>query len=296
MKGPLFRFDGPGAPSNQLLALQHPLPLAGRYLRLSWDGQADARVQDMAGHIAPTWTPAPRVRAALPAGIPDGNTSLSWPLDFAAPLAALHVSSARDNTLLPVRILGRLDAAQPWRLLATAVVFRIGAAGQENSNPAVALGGASVRWLRVEASNGMALSGADLQASVEFEPVQVVFLASGKAPFELVAGRARSAATAIDSTVLASAMASVMAGKLQDLPSASITSTRLQVDPGLDSSLQRMLPAGMERRSVMLWAVLLAGVLILGGVAYTMLRQLSAKPAAAPHGDGADPAATRAPG
>lgn len=275
VKGPLFRFDGPGAPNNQVLALQHPLPLEGRYLRLSWDDQANVQVQDMAGHIAPSWTPPARVRAPLPAGIPDGNSSLTWALDFATPLAALHVRSARDNTLLPIRILGRDDAARPWRQLATGVVYRVGAAGQENSNPAVALGGASVRWLRVEASQGMALPVPDLQFALEFEPIQLVFLASGKAPFELVAGRARSTAAAIDSALLAS----VMAGKLQDLPSATITATRLQTDQGTDSALQRMLPPGTEQRSVMLWAVLLVGVLVLGGVAVTLLRQLSAKPA-----------------
>lgn len=274
VKGPLFRFDGPGAPNNQILTLQHPLPLEGRYLRLSWDGQAGVQVQDLAGHIAPAWTPPPRVRAPLPAGIPDGNSSLTWALDFAAPLAALHVQSARDNTLLPIRILGRDDAAQPWRQLATGVVYRVGAAGQENSSPAVALGGASVRWLRVEASQGMTLPGADLQFALEFEPIQLVFLASGKAPFELVAGRAHSTAAAIDSALLAS----VMAGKLQDLPSATITTTRLQTDQGTGSALQRMLPPGTEQRSVMLWAVLLVGVLVLGGVAVTLLRQLSAKP------------------
>lgn len=293
VKGPLFRFDGPGAPNNQVLALQHPLPLEGRYLRLSWEDQANVQVQDMAGHIAPSWTPPARVRAALPAGIPDGNSSLTWALDFAAPLAALHVRSARDNTLLPIRILGRDDAARPWRQLATGAVYRVGAAGQENSNPAVALSGASVRWLRVEASQGMALPVSDLQFALEFEPIQVVFLASGKAPFELVAGRARSTAAAIDSSLLAS----VMAGKLQDLPSATITATRLQADQGAGSALQRMLPAGTEQRSVMLWAVLLVGVLVLGGVAVTLLRQLSAKPTSArPDADAdAGSAATRHP-
>ncbi len=291
VKGPLFRFDGPGAPNNQTLTLQQPLPLEGRYLRLSWDGQADVQVQDLAGLIAPTWTPPARVRAALPAGIPDGNTSLTWALDFAAPLAALQVRSVRDNTLLPIRILGRDDAAQPWRQLATGVVYRVGGPGQENNNPALALGGASVHWLRVEASPGMALPGSELQFALEFEPIQVVFLASGKAPFELVAGRARSTVAAVDSSLLAS----VMTGKLQDLPSATITATRLQADQGSDSALQRLLPAGTEQRSVMLWAVLLVGVLVLGGVAVTLLRQLSAKPTLAQPDAGAGDTATRHP-
>lgn len=282
LKGPLFRFDGADAPSNQTLALQQPLPLEGRYLRLSWDGQTPVQVQHMVGSVAATWTPPPRVRAPLAPGVADGNTSLTWPLDFAAPLAALHLSTSRDNALVPVRILGRNDAAQPWRLLAQTVVYRLGTAGQPSTNPAVALGGASVRWLRVEASQGMALPVADLQAALEFEPVQIVFLTTGKPPFELVAGHARSTPSAINSAVLASAMTT----KLEDLPSASIARVRLQADSATESTLKRWLPAGTEQRSVALWAVLLVGVLVLGGVAYTLLRQLSTKPTPMPPGDG----------
>jgi len=282
LKGPLFRFDGADAPSNQTLALQQPLPLEGRYLRLSWDGQTPVQVQHMVGSVAATWTPPPRVRAALAPGVAEGNASLTWSLDFATPLAALHLSTSRDNALVPVRILGRNDAAQPWRLLAQTAVYRLGTAGQPSTNPAVSLGGVSVRWLRVEATQGMALPTADLQATLEFEPLQWVFLITGKPPFELVAGHARSTPSAINSAVLASAMTA----KLEDLPSASIASVRLQTASAADSNIQRWLPAGTEQRSVALWAVLLVGVLVLGGVAYTLLRQLSAKPTPAQPGDG----------
>ncbi len=282
LKGPLFRFDGADAPSSQTLSLQQPLPLEGRYLRLSWDRQTPVQVQHMVGSVAATWTPPPRVRATLAPGMAEGSASLTWSLDFAAPLAALHLSTSRDNALVPVRILGRNDAAQPWRLLAQTVVYRLGTAAQPSTNPAVVLGGASVRWLRVEASQGMALPVADLQAALEFEPVQLVFLTTGKPPFELVAGHPRSTPSAISSAVLASAMAT----KLEDLPSASIANVRLQPASATGSTLQGWLPAGTEQRSVALWAVLLVGVLVLGGVAYTLLRQLSARPTPAqPGGD-----------
>jgi hypothetical protein len=197
-----------------------------------------------------------------------------WPLDFATPLAALHLNTSRNNTLVPVRILGRNDAAQAWRPLATAVVYRLGTTAPITSNPAVPLGGISVRWLKVEATNGMALPAADLQATVEFEPIQLVFLASGQAPFELAVGRARTLPAAVDASLLTS----VVAGKLQDLPSATLTAMRANQSTATDSALLRMLPAGTEQRSVLLWLVLLGGVLLLAGVAYTLLRQLSNKP------------------
>lgn len=276
LRGPLFRFEGAAAPENHTLELAQTLSLEGRYLRLSWDGQAGVQVNGFTGRVAQDWVPPTRVRAPLPPGIPDGPSAMHWPLDFAAPLAALHLSATQDNTLVPIRILGRDDAAQPWRPLATGVVYRLGAPGQESSNPALALGGASVHWLRVEASHGSTLPNPPWQASVEFDPIQVIFLASGPAPFELAVGRARTVAAAVDSSVLTALLKS----KLEDLPSATITSVQLTPKAPTSALVQRWLPAGTEQRTVILWLVLLGGVGVLAGVAYLLLRQLSAPPAA----------------
>ncbi len=192
LRGPLFRFEGENAPANQTLELAQPYKPEGRYLRLSWDAQANVQVKGFTGTLAPAWVAPSPVRASLPPGILDGTTSITWPIDFATPLAALHLTSSRPNTLVPVKILGRNDSSQPWRLLGQTVVYRVGSAGQETSNPPVALGYPSVRWLRVEATNGMTLPVSDLQASVEFAPIELVFLASGKPPFELALGRAHT--------------------------------------------------------------------------------------------------------
>jgi hypothetical protein len=276
LQGPLFRFEGAGAPVNYTLELAQALRLEGRYLRLSWDAQAGVQVNGFTGRVTQDWVPPTRVRAPLPAGIPDGPSAINWPLDFAAPLAALHLSATQDNTLVPVRILARDDAAQPWRALANGLVYRLGTPGQETRNPAFALGGASVHWLRVEASHGMTLPNPPWQASVEFEPIQLIFLASGPAPFELAVGRARSAAAAVDSSVLTA----LLKGKPEDLPSATITAVQLTPTPPTNALVQRWLPAGIEQRSVILWLVLVGGVGVLAGVAYLLLRQLSAPPAA----------------
>jgi len=274
VRGPVYRFEGSGAPSNNTLELAQALRLEGQYLRLSWDGQTGVQVNAFTGSVAPAWVPPTRVQAPLPPAMREGNTGMIWPLDFATPLAALHLNTSRNNTLVPVRILGRNDAAQAWRPLATTVVYRLGSTDPITSNPAVPLGGISVRWLKVEASNGMTLPAADWQATVEFEPIQLVFLASGQAPFELAVGRAHTLPAAVDASLLTS----VVAGKLQDLPSATLTAMRANQSTAADAALLRLLPAGTEQRSVLLWLVLLGGVLLLAGVAYSLLRQLSNKP------------------
>ena len=275
LRGPAFRFEGAGAPSNHTLELVQALQLEGRYLRLSWNGQTGVQVNSVTGNVAQAWVPPTRVRALLSPAVPDGTSSMTWTLDFATPLAALHLNASRSNTLVPVRILGRNDAAQPWRHLATTLVYRLGSPGQETSNPPVALGGASVRWLRVEATHGMALPGLDLQATAEFEPVQIVFLTSGQAPFEVALGRPRTLAAAMDVSLLSS----VIPGKLDDLPRATVAGVRFAQEASSGSSIKRWLPEGTGPRSIVLWIVLVGGVALLAGVAYALLRQLSVRPA-----------------
>ena len=121
----------------------------------------------------------------------------------------------------------------------------------------------------------MALPDGGLQAAVEFAPVQVAFLASGAGPFTLAVGRAQTAAAAVDASLLGS----VTPAKLAELPLATLTNIVVQTQPGgsLDGAASRWLPDGVSLRSVLLWLVLGVGVLALGGVAYSLMRQMGGK-------------------
>lgn len=271
VKGPLYRFDGVDAPASSTLELQRPLNPQGRYLRLGWEGQSGVKVTSITGRVTTQTALPPHLRVALPAGTSDGNSSLSWTLPFATPIAALHLQATQDNSLLPLRISGRADATQLWRALASTVVYRLDTVGQGSSNPPVALHGASVRGLRVEASNGRPLSAAQLQASVEFAPLQVAFLASGPGPFTLAVGRANTEPAAVDTALLGS----VSPAKLAELPAVAVQQVRADAPDAPHVWAAALLPDGMALRTALLWAVLVVGVLSLAGVAYALLRQLT---------------------
>jgi len=274
-KGPLFQFDGADAPVNRMLELEQPLSLEGRYLRLSWSGQAETRVASVSARVASHASAPQAVRAALGAGVGDGTSALSWTLPFATPIAALHLQTLQDNTLVPVRIQGRGEPGQPWRNLASTVVYRLSSTGQGDGNPATPLNGASVRALRVQASQGVALPAGGLQATVEFAPLQVAFVASGAQPFTLAVGRARTNAATVDAAQLGSVVPA--STPWAQLPVATLTDVQLAPDaPGLGAGAP-WLPAGTTPRSAMLWAVLGGGVLLLAGVAYSLFRQIAAR-------------------
>ena len=269
VRGRLYRFEGSGAPVNAVLEFEQPASLEGRYLRLSWYGQDGVRVQAISGVVAQAVLPVPRVRAALGAPAQSGADTLEWPLHFATPLAALVLDAAKPNMLVPVRIQGRMDGALPWRELGQTVVYRLAAPGAEATNLPLAVNSGPVRQLRVVAANGQALPAASLQLSAEFDPVQVVFLASGAAPYTLVAGRINTPSAALASATLAA----VVRGPLDSLPLARIGSVE-QEPYGADGSWLGALASQLGGLTVMLWAVLVLGVALLGGVALTLLRQV----------------------
>lgn len=273
VRGRIYRFEGDGAPANDRLELEAPLALRDRFLRVEWNGQPGVALESMTGLLAAS-TPQPELPAlVLPAGTADGPAALEWQLGFSTPIARIELSTSRDNTLLPVRIFGRTQPSEPWRLLANTVVYRLGSGANQGSNTAAALQHPSVRWLRVEATHGMRLEGVPLAARVLFEPVDVVFPAGAAGPYQLVAGREATTAAALPIGMLAATTTTAV----DALPAARIASVQAAAGPRT-GFWTPWLPRGVDNKTAGLWAVLLAGVLLLGGVAWSLLRQVNARP------------------
>lgn len=273
VQGRLYRFEGEGAPANDRLELAAPAQLQDRYLRLEWTGQEGIAVESVSALLAGPQAQRERPALALPAGTADGPNALEWQLGFATPIARLELTTARNNTLLPVRILGRSQPSEPWRIVANTLVFRLGAAGQESTNSAAALAQPSLRWLRVEATHGTRLEGVPLQVRILFEPLEVVFAAGGAAPYQVTAGRSATPPAALPIGMLAAATTV----KVEDLPMARIASIRVEAGPPA-RWWTPWLPRGVDDKTAGLWAVLLAGVALLGAVAWSLLRQVNARP------------------
>ena len=272
VRGRVFRFEGEGAPANDRLELQAPLKLAERFLRLAWDGQEGVAVDAIVGLLPAQAAERPAPGIALGTPEAEGPAALEWQLPFATPIARIALSTPRENTVVPVRVLGRNQPSEPWRLLGSTVVYRLGNPGQESSNAPAALPRTSVRWLRVEGTHGARLQGVPLVVRALFDPVEVVFPAGAAGPYQLVAGRASTTSAALPVSMLAATTSS----RLDALPLVQVASVQAAPLPQA-SAWQRLLPRGVDTRTASLWAVLAVGVLLLGGVAWTLLRQVNAK-------------------
>ena len=266
VRGRLYRFEGEGGPANDTLEFAAPVRLEGRYLRLDWDPQAALSIEAVTGIVAPADPVPAKLRAPLARAKVGDKGALEIETGFLTPLASLVLSTTKANTLLPVRILGRSEAGQPWRLLANSVVYRLGNETGEGTNPPAALHGASVRWLRIESTSGVELGAEQITVEAEFDPVQLAFVATGNGPFALALGRAATPPAAVPLGVIAAALGQ---RQLQELPQASVGAAQRQ-DPHRESVVGWLAPG----KPTVLWAVLIAGVLILAAVAWSLLRQL----------------------
>lgn len=270
LEGPAFKFDGPGAPANQDLKLRPPRFVEGGYLRLAWE-LSGVRVQGLTGIAKPDMASAqPPLSLPLGPGTTEADGARVWTVSTAMAPASLRLEAQRPNTLVPVRVLGRNDPKQPWQPLGQGLVFRVGAPGQESVSAPIPLAGPTLRSLRVEATHGLALPGDALTANLEFKPMQLVFLATGRAPFELAVGRTDTTAALVQTSMLQSALP----GKLGDLPLAGLAPARIQEVASVQASWFTRLTGGAEPRKVLLWAILAGGVLVLGTVAYSLVRKL----------------------
>jgi hypothetical protein len=267
VKGRLYRFEGESAPANDTLEFDPPLRVEGRYLRLAWGSGELIGVEGVTGLVGGAAGPVARVAATLATPRNDGPSALEWDLGFATPIRAIELVTEKPITLVPVRVLGRNAVSEPWRQLGQTVIWRLGTSADQ-ANPALLLGGASVRMLRVEATYGMRLQELPLAARVVFDPVDVVFVASGEAPYTLAVGRPATASAALPLTMLAG----TTSVRPEDLPLARLTEGQSAVREG--GGLARFLPRGIEPRVALLWAVLGGGVLVLGAVAWALLRQM----------------------
>lgn len=271
------------------------------YLRITWTGAAgqpvNAAVRGATLTTSSRSASRPLVEAALaPPALTDAHT-LSFSLPFATPLTALRITPPGGDVLIPLRVLGRNERSQPWTQLASSVVYRLQTAGGVQTSAPVALPGLAFRELKIEADAKTPGFGAPPAIRLQFEPVQIVFLASGTGPFVLAAGRTGTAAAYLP---IFSLMLDYRAGQENTLPLAQADlagqpgaagtagvpdqpgQPGVGTAPGQSAPLVVAAPGtgnGLPLRSLVLWVVLLLGVLALALMAGVLFRQAKQPPA-----------------
>jgi hypothetical protein len=255
-----------------------------KYLRLSWVPQiagaappelASARGEpvDKTIEAAREWAQADPAKGEKPG---------EYPFDLRGrhPVDRVRLHLPEPNTVTQVELLARDRSDTPWRAVTRGVAYRLRRDGNEITSPELSVGVTTDRYwlLRVDQRGGGVGSG-EPKLEAGWVPHTLVFAARGEPPFQLAYGNriAKPAGYSIDTLIPGYRDTSgprIRAAKsgMQQTINVSSAQALEQQELGGDARLKEV----VDWKRWSLWGALVLGVLILGAMAWRLVRQLDA--------------------
>jgi len=255
----------------------------GRFVRLVWSEPAAAPVvtgatvvvaarQQISIEPARELTFAPSAPSSASAA--DARRALEFDLGGALPLLDVDLRFAAGTHVAPVRLYGRARADRPWREIGAGVFYRLERGGDVGESPAIALP-ATVRFLRiVPDERAAALDAASVRLVVHASLASIVFATQGEPPYRLLAGSPDAPAGALPVAMVVPQLESERAR----FGRASLGEFAVDADAARVAENAARLA---RLRPWFLWAVLVAGVAVLGALVWRLARAGAASPPAA---------------
>lgn len=282
---PIFRFGGEGAPGNLRVALAGA-NLTKEYLRITWSslvGNAAQTFKIKSVKIAevPKVAAVPKQQFILPIAIGENANEVVTKFSSSIALQALAIQITGTNVLMPVRISVREGRTQPWRQIASTVLYRMTSGASTITNPPVELaseqlgrGGDAVREYKIEADKGAAGFTNNLPVvNAIVDPVEIAFLASGSGPFTLAIGLADAKPLAL---ALSSLIPGYTAGAEQSLALAKATLATEKITPPAPPTMIDKIgdkTGAPSSKSLILWAVLVGGALLMATLVFGLMKK-----------------------
>jgi hypothetical protein len=264
-----------------------------KYLRLAWTTYSvspagGTPVLTVAnGEFAEKTIEAPREWEKF--GATKGTTQGEYIFDFKGkfPVDRLRLELPERNTIAQIEVLVRDKSELPWRSVARTVAYGLKGYQGEFSSPDIQVSASPERWwmIRVDQRGGGLGSGMP-GLNAGWVPHQLVFAARGAPPFTLAYGNrgAQSGALPIESLIPGyrdDAGTTVRAAKTNAQPAVNVQAAASQAQKELGGATRLQEQIDWKRWS--LWGVLGLGVLVLGMMAWRLMKQLG-QPAAGKDG------------
>lgn len=259
-----------------------------KYLRLSWirseTKAAAPEITAASGELAEKYIEAARewnkYAAMKEAKAGEKEGEYLFDLKGYFPIDRLRLALPQANTVAQIEVLVRDKAEQPWRSAARSVAYRLNQAGAEVVSPDLHVSVASERWLMIRVDQRGGGLGSGMPAlNAGWVPHQLVFAARGAPPFTLAYGNrgAQGGALPIESLIPGyrdDAGANVPSAKTGQQQVVNVRSAQSQPQKKLGGDARLEEQTDWKRWS--LWGVLGIGVLVLGAMAWRLVKQLSA--------------------
>ena len=285
----------PLAANAPILLLEHAgarlernrVELAGarmKYLRVSFQGvPPEFRLKEVQVELRPETREPAREWLAFPATPGEGPGELLVDTQGHFPVDRVRFALPQPNTVAQIRLFTRERAEGPWRAAASGTAYRLVRNGGELANPDIRLAVNSERYWRIQVDQkGGGFGAGEVRFEIGWLPHELIFAARGAGPFTVAYGNKIAKAGALPVAV-------VLPGDAKDATAAAKSATLGEVSvlapssPSLFSDPARFLRAFSENREAKkwtLWAALVAGVLLLGWMAFRLLRDMGKSPGA----------------
>ena len=247
-------------------------PAKFKYLRISWpENQAPLDSLSVRAEPAAKVVASPRMWQNV-SGSPLAGKAGEYGFDLGGyiPVDRLRVELPQVNTLVQMQIHTRAKPNDPWRLVLSAVAYRLRDQDTEVTSPEISVATNSERYwlLRVDQKGGGVGSGVPA-IQIGWVPQKLVFAARGAGPFQLVygSGGVKPAVFAIESLI---------PGYKTDAE-FKVRPAVLGEQVTLAGSAQ--LRAPRDYRKLTLWGSLITAVALLGWMALRLSRQIAKPPA-----------------
>ena len=245
--------------------------LHSKYLRLSWpQDQAELQLRGITAELGAISVDTPL--AWLPikgSAVADKAGEYQFDLGAHLPVQRLRIVLPQMNTLVQATLFSKARAEDTWRPVGNTVLYMLHHSGQDLKNPDIAVTGNHRYWLlRVDQkSGGLGTGMPGLQ--VGWQAHQLQFVTRGSAPFQLAYGSKKIKPAEFQ-------MQNLIPAAEQDKAALSIiptAKTGAQVALGGESLLSPA-PQPLPWKKWSLWAVLGISVLLLGWMAYRLIKQM----------------------
>lgn len=240
-------------------------PTKAKYLRLRWSNGEFALKSARAETQGET-QPPPRT-THLVNGTPGAN-ALEFFFDLGArlPVEKVRLVLAEANAVVSATLYTREDDKVPWQLVTGAPFYRLQRGGSDVQSPAVDIGRHAARYWMARLANGSS-GGPGRALEVQWRPDQLVFVAQGDPPFSLAFGNSSLTSVALPVSDLIPSYHRLAELKLPEARTGPVTTAP---PPG---RWEKMVSETNYSR-LALWALLLAGVVVLGYMAWRLARQM----------------------
>jgi hypothetical protein len=203
-------------------------------------------------------------------GAKAGQTNINFEATGHYPACQLHINLPSANTITQVTIATRNATNQPWAILTSDTLYNLNKNNKRLLNPNIVINPTVARYWQLqfnEANGGIGAGCPSLELG--WQPHTLVWNARGHVPFTLHVGENPNIVNKVN---VANLIPDYKLEKIRQLPTALLTSV------AWDNSLKPITTEGnswenpIDYKRWLLWGGLVLGVLLLAGMAYSLLK------------------------